>query len=405
MPDLRCLAIVTPLALLLLTAIPIGSATAQEPVMRRASPEELNPGSTAVRDGRVVAPLLRAGHLPAVEVMINGEGPFLLAVDTGSAGLLHLNAAFAEAHGMPVVGEMTVRDGMTGQDVPMQLVDAGVLEIGGARFDGVRSSTHDFTSIINALGGEMVGIIGFNLFADCLLTIDYPGDRLVIEQGAALPAQGKGIVPLLGGGLFADIEFELDGQTHRTHIDTGSRGGVTIARDLFDACEFSSKPTVFGQGRVVTSSFNILQGEMKGTLSIAGNTVRNPTVQTTDIMDHCNIGVDFLSHIALTFDQRNLRMRFDRPEGAGPITLKPEPKRLGIKPSIRGDLVVLEEVIPGSAAEEAGLRVGDRITAVNGKPIEGLGMAGLAKEMGVRPTVVITVEREGEELTFSVTLE
>lgn len=368
------------------------------------SPARHAPKSTTIDGGRVSIGMLRAGHIPAVMATVNGEGPFLFAVDTGASGSLHIDSAFAAEHGFPVVDEIMAKDGMTGKGVPMSMVEVGALEIGGARFEGVVGMSRDYSPIATALGSDMVGIIGFGLFSDCVLTVDFPKNRLVIESDRQFRADDYGVVPLVAGLGIADVPIVINGTEGRTHIDTGARGGVTIARDLFDQLEFSSDPLVVGQGRTVTATFDVIQADLVGELTIAGFPVKNPSLQTTEFMDHGNVGVQLLSNFAITFDQRNSLARFARPRGAGPVKIRDQQERLGIKPSIRGDLVVLEEVIPGSPAEQAGLLAGDRIVEVNGKRIEDLRGPALGKEMRVRPTIRFVVERDGQNLVFSVTI-
>ncbi|KFZ29024.1 serine endoprotease DegQ [Pseudidiomarina atlantica] len=63
------------------------------------------------------------------------------------------------------------------------------------------------------------------------------------------------------------------------------------------------------------------------------------------------------------------------------------------------------EVVPDSAAAEAGLLSGDVITAVNGEKIRNFGdLSARIKTMGVGKPIEITVLRDGEERTFEVTL-
>lgn len=390
-----------PIALLIGVHTPAALAEPVRVEMRRPAA----PTATVIEDGRTETRLLRVGHIPAVMATINGKGPYLFAVDTGTSASLLVDSAFAEEHGFEVVGEMTARDGMSGAEVPMSLMEVGTLEIGGARFEGLVGSSHDFSPIATALGADMAGIIGFGLFADCVFTIDFPRNVLVIEEGVALSSKDAGVVPLVAGVGIADIPIEINGQQRRTHIDTGSRGGVTIAHEYFESLEFSTEPKVAGRGRTVASSFDIVEADLVGTLTIAGFTLDNPPLMTTNIMDHGNVGMQLLSNFALTFDQRNSLMRFERPRGAGPLKIKEHRKRLGIQPSIRGDHVVLEAVMPNSPGFEAGLRKGDRIVAINGKPIAELRGPALGKEMRVRPSIVFVVEREGKERAITVTME
>ena len=68
-----------------------------------------------------------------------------------------------------------------------------------------------------------------------------------------------------------------------------------------------------------------------------------------------------------------------------------------------GDFLV-EEVTPHAPAEQAGVRVGDRLRAVDGKAVDGLALddltALLRGEAG--SAVKLTVEREGKELSFDL---
>lgn len=65
--------------------------------------------------------------------------------------------------------------------------------------------------------------------------------------------------------------------------------------------------------------------------------------------------------------------------------------------------VRLEYVLEGSPAEEAGLRPGDKIVAVNGMRISGLGDRALRDlDMIPRDHIVITIDRQGKEETAVV---
>jgi S1-C subfamily serine protease len=84
------------------------------------------------------------------------------------------------------------------------------------------------------------------------------------------------------------------------------------------------------------------------------------------------------------------------------IGTKLEQKRVGLPPA-QGLLVT--EVKAGGPAEQAGLRPGDLITAINGKPLEPTDSL-LAVLANNRPgdRVVLTVVRQNETLKLEVTL-
>lgn len=66
----------------------------------------------------------------------------------------------------------------------------------------------------------------------------------------------------------------------------------------------------------------------------------------------------------------------------------------------------VEQVTPGSAAEEAGIKAGDVITKVNGKKVKSFSeLRGKIGSIGAGKKVKITVIRNGKEKTYKVTLK
>jgi putative serine protease PepD len=81
---------------------------------------------------------------------------------------------------------------------------------------------------------------------------------------------------------------------------------------------------------------------------------------------------------------------------------------LGVSAGSTGDGTsgaLLQEVVPGTAADAAGLQIGDRITAIDGTPIRD--SSELRAQIITRApgtTAVLTIQRNGAELTVPVTL-
>ncbi len=85
-----------------------------------------------------------------------------------------------------------------------------------------------------------------------------------------------------------------------------------------------------------------------------------------------------------------------------------EPAALGIQPGFGagGAGVLVQNVLPGTSAAEAGLLPGDRIVDWNGEPVEGpRDYVDRLKGQAAGDAVTLTVERGGERVEIEVTLE
>lgn len=70
-----------------------------------------------------------------------------------------------------------------------------------------------------------------------------------------------------------------------------------------------------------------------------------------------------------------------------------------------GDGALVREVTRGGAAEQAGIRSGDVITALNGRPIQEAGqLTAAVRQQASGSKVSLTIQREGQEQTLEVTL-
>ena len=109
------------------------------------------------------------------------------------------------------------------------------------------------------------------------------------------------------------------------------------------------------------------------------------------------LGSDVLAHFAVTLDQKNDRIRFARAT-EGPIEV-PSVRTLGFGLD-RGQRVT--SVIPDTAADRAGLRVGDRVTAIERVPVDQL-RADATDVIFRKPGPFrLTVQRDGKSIDVSV---
>ncbi|WP_426287007.1 RIP metalloprotease RseP [Luteibacter sp. E-22] len=66
---------------------------------------------------------------------------------------------------------------------------------------------------------------------------------------------------------------------------------------------------------------------------------------------------------------------------------------------------IVGQVVPGDPASLAGMRVGDRILAVNGKPVSDFGEFTklVPEQAALAPKIAVTVQRDGQPKTFEIT--
>jgi hypothetical protein len=128
--------------------------------------------------------LLKSRHM-AVQVKLNGKGPYRLIFDTG-APLTLINNRIAKDAG--VIGGKTAKPafgvfGMMGQQT------VKTLEVGGAKQDddGVVVMDHPTVGAISEALGPIDGIVGFPFFARYRTTIDYQRKELTLVPSGYQP--------------------------------------------------------------------------------------------------------------------------------------------------------------------------------------------------------------------------
>src|SRR5271168_464416 len=128
------------------------------------------------QDSSHSAPLEIVHDRPFAMVMVNGKGPFRFVIDTGTGGEAFVSADLAAELGLPQAGEITLNDpsGQGGRKVPM--VQLASVQVAGVEFTGVKAAVHN----LGSGDGACQGLLGFALFRNYLLTLDYPNHRVAL---------------------------------------------------------------------------------------------------------------------------------------------------------------------------------------------------------------------------------
>ena len=267
------------------------------------------PRTSAIPEAGAEVPMLRHDHMPAVQVMVNGQGPFLFAIDSGAAGTARVDTALAERLGLAKIGEVMGGDPSGRHARSMDLVAIDSIQVGEARFEGLQAAVRDMRVL--AQGRKADGILGFGLFAECLLTLDYPGSVVRMARGA-LPA-AAGVIPFTRERGIPVVRITVAGREMEADIDSGFMGGIALPEAEAARLPLASPPKVIGRAQTVSNSFEIKAAPLDGDVAIGPVVLAKPMVEIQPLFPTAHVGARALKDLAVTFDQKTNRMRVSRP--------------------------------------------------------------------------------------------
>jgi hypothetical protein len=243
--------------------------------------------------------------IPVVQAKINGKGPFSFILDTGAAGTV-LDEDFAKTLGIALGAEQPIGDPSGAPGIVAHEVEIESIEVGDAKFRGISGVAMDRKRFDP--GQELKGIIGLPVFAENLLTLDYPKKEIVLAKGE-LAADGAEVLPYDAEGQLPRVEITLDGKKILAHVDSGSPGGWGFPKSFLEGAKWKEEPKVVGRGRTVNNEFEVWSGTLAGKLKLGPIEVAEPVVSFNDQFPFANVGYRALKDYAVTFDQKNHRMR------------------------------------------------------------------------------------------------
>jgi predicted aspartyl protease len=201
--------------------------------------------------------------------------------------------------------------------------------------------------------------------------------------------------------LVPAIVWPIGGQEIEAHVDTGNMGGITLSPEVAKSLKLEGALQTVGEARTVTNRGAVRQARLSESLMLGRHELQKPLVVVLDFIPQANLGSQLLKHFVLTVDLQNERIRFAR-EGHEPLRFAPR-FSVGVMLRREDDEVSIDGVVPGSAAEAAGLQAGDRVLAVNGQSLEEVGFDALLESFGKGEPVKLTVERGAETVEATVT--
>ncbi len=177
-------------------------------------------------DDSVVIPMKMTGNNVFIEVMVDGRGPFLFMLDSGSASTI-LSKKLAGKLGINVDGSIPARGVGGFGSIGFGKIDS--LNIGGLSWGLKRITVFDFSSLTGGSLGRIEGILGYDFFTRFPMWINFDKAELVLfdpdQPDFSRPDDGFDI------DIYCQIpvaELILDGHPIRLAIDLGAQMGIVV---------------------------------------------------------------------------------------------------------------------------------------------------------------------------------
>lgn len=275
------------------------------------------------------APMIERYGKPYVMVMVNGRGPFRFVIDTGTGADVLVSPELAQVLALPEIGQVGITDPSGQGSRKATIVQMDSIELAGLTFTNIKAVQHSFF----AEAGSCQGLLGFTLFRDYLLTLDFPNRRVLLESGALKPDGEKNVLPFRMPDGVPIARLKVDGLPPvEAQLDSGG-GGLVLPDALAARLKYDVAPIVYASGRSIATRFQLKAAKLASDVRIGRYTFPHPVVEIHPAFPLVNFGSPPMQNFAITFDQRNLLVRFMAKEKRFTLLMPPSPPRLTNAPS------------------------------------------------------------------------
>jgi predicted aspartyl protease len=229
---------------------------------------------------------------------VNGRGPYRFLIDTGTGTQALISPELVHELGIPTVGHARLTD-PTGQgEQRSDVVWVESLKIAGVEFEEVQAVEHRlFREEQNCQG-----VLGFPLFEDYLLTLDYPGRKMVLTSGT-LPEHVAGFtMPFRIQNGVPVAQVQLGGLSVDAQIDSGG-SGLSLPDAIADQTKFETTPVEYGTAESLATRFSLRAGRLQTDVRFGGYVFKKAFVEINSAFPLVNVGSTPLRNFAITFDQ------------------------------------------------------------------------------------------------------
>jgi len=334
-------------------------------------------------------------------VLVNGGGPHLFAMDTGA------HTIFASE----LVGTMGLHDA---QQVEL-VVGNGVRRV-------IKPvNTTAMFDLWPLVGEKIYGDLGYDFLKPYVIEIDYAQRRITLHDPARYRYRGSGTA--FPSTLWAQYDPQIAGEmvvpgqppipVHFT-IDTGA-GGTIVSSPLvkkYGVINAVGKTVAVQDQRVGGYEPTVVMARLPA-FRIGPYAIEKPVVALSNETEgslssptiSVNLGNNILQRFTMIIDYPNSRVILEPNKS---FTNRFTSDASGLMLAAKGDdfrTFVVQSVVDGSPAQEAGVQPGDALTAINSKPAHSYALwqiDDLLREPG--SALTLTFDRGGKQITRTIAL-
>ena len=371
------------------------------------------------KDGRVAIPFRLSANHVVIPISIQKKSLDVI-LDTGmpmDGVMLYRNEkvgrlALSAGTGLQarVAGAGSENDGVAADIVPGLTIDVDRVRLTDAKAIVVPP--------VRSFAPDHDGVIGASLFRNFVVTVDFDAGRVTFDDpkrwtpppgAAAVPLTMRGNMPFTevtvldadGGRVPVQVVVDL-GAGHPISLNLGETDGITAPARAIRA----------NIGRGLSGVLRGQVGRLAG-LEIGGVVLRDVVATYPDSEDQHpggmdseggNLGTGLLQHFNVTFDYAGGKMYLTRNRGFD-RPFEWDMSGLWLEPDARASLRVAG-VLQNSAAEAAGLRVGDLLAEVNGKAVAAKDLPSLSQQFRKDgESLAVTLTRDGKPVNATLRLK
>ncbi|MFI5387407.1 MAG: retropepsin-like aspartic protease [Fimbriimonadales bacterium] len=258
---------------------------------------------------QVVLPMLpTARQSPLIELEIGGQ-KYKFALDTGAVGG-RISAEVVKRLGLKPEGKVMAGDPSGKNSREVSLYRIPQVKAAGATLYGVQMMVEDGV-VPKGAPAYFDGVIGYAVFCDLLLTLDYPNRQVILTPGGMSPDQVSRSIPYQLEHGIPLLSVQIGDVKVGGHVDSGSDGGLSIPAKYKDRLHLEGEPRKVGQAKTLFNTTDIYLAKVKDPIYVGGIKMPIDQVEINDLFPFANIGGRLLHKFRVTIDQRKRRILFE----------------------------------------------------------------------------------------------